>query len=109
MIESKHEIGSNAWYDDLEADLSARGIYVNEEAIEIERYRLMFSENIRIRPDTRWLEKSARESGDLPDHMAYDEWVESLMIEDKKKNPEWYAGWEPGRSQDTVLPQRKGG
>lgn len=88
MIESKHEVGSDGWYDDLSAVLLARGEIPTEEVITMEIARIQREERIVIRPDTRRSERSAREEGLIPEGMSFDEWIESMKPEMFKLWPE---------------------
>jgi hypothetical protein len=86
MIESKHEVGSDGWYDDLSAVLLARGEIPTEEVITLEVARIEWEEKIVIRPDTRRSERWAREEGLIPEGMSFDEWIESMK-------PEFFKRW----------------
>jgi len=106
MIESKHEIGSNGWYDDLSAHLLAQGKEPTAEVITLEVARIQGEEKIRIRPDTRREEARARERGEIPDGMTYDEWLESTLaqqiphlIKDWPEIERWWAD----RKRDEAL------
>lgn len=88
MIDSKHEPGSNAWYDDLEADLRRKGIEISDGTIEIERFRLMEENKVHFPPDNRRIERLMRESGDLAEGQTYQQWVEEHRPEFERLFPD---------------------
>lgn len=90
MIQSGHKIGSNAWYDDLEADMIRRGIPAFDGNISKETTRLMWENKIYIPPDRRYTEKVLREDGTIPESMSMEEWVESMMPEMKRLYPDLF-------------------
>ncbi len=57
MIHSEYEEGSDAWYDDLEASLVAKGIVPTSENILLARERIMMETGRFIPDDYRFLKE----------------------------------------------------